>query len=65
MGAVIRRWVWLECIGVVVGGGVRRYIHFLILLIPTTLVVALFLACSSSFLVNRPVGVSTAAYTCT
>ena len=28
MGVVIRRWVWLECIGVVlVGGVVRRYIY--------------------------------------
>ena len=25
MGVVVRRWVWLECIGVVVGGVVRRY----------------------------------------
>ena len=30
-------WVWLECIGVVVGV-VRRYIDFLILLIPNPLV---------------------------
>ena len=30
MGVVIRRWVWLECIGVVV----RRHMDFLILLIP-------------------------------
>ena len=42
MGVVIRRWVWLECIGVVVGV-VRRYIDVLILLILTPLVLALFL----------------------
>ena len=34
---------WLECIGVVSSGVVRRYIDFLILLlIPTPLVFALF-----------------------
>ena len=38
MGVVNRRWVWMESMGVVV----RRYIDFLILLIPTTLVSALF-----------------------
>ena len=37
-GVVNRRWVWVESMGVVV----RRYIDFLILLIPTTLVSALF-----------------------
>ena len=41
MGVVIRRWVQLECIGVV-----RRYIDFLILLILTPLVLALFAAAS-------------------
>ena len=51
---VVIRWVWLECIGVV-SGCVRRYLDFLILLIPTPLVLALF--CSSipllcSFLLN-------------
>ena len=40
MGVVSRRWMWVECMGVVL----RRYIDFLILLIPT-LVSALF--CSS------------------
>ena len=38
---VSRRWVWVESMGVVV----RRYIDFLILLIPTPLVSTLF--CSS------------------
>ena len=38
MGVVSRRWMWVECMGVVL----RRYIDFLILLIPT-LVSALFL----------------------
>ena len=38
MGVVNRRWVWVESMGVVV----RRYIDFLILLIPTPLVSALF-----------------------
>ena len=37
--------MWLQCIGVVVCVVVRRYIDFLILLIPTPLVLALF--CSS------------------
>ena len=39
MGVVSRRWVWVESMGV------ARYIDFLILLIPTPLVSALF--CSS------------------
>ena len=38
MGVVSRRWVWLVEVGVVV----RRYIDFLILLIPTPLVSVLF-----------------------
>ena len=38
MGVVSRRWVWAESMGVVV----RRYIDFLVLLIPTPLVFALF-----------------------
>ena len=38
MGVVSRRWVWVESMGVVV----RRYIDFLILLIRTLLVSALF-----------------------
>ena len=42
MGVVIRIWVWLKCIGVVGGCCVKRYIDFLILLIPTPLVFALF-----------------------
>ena len=41
MGVVSRRWMWVKSMGVVV----RRYIDFLILLIPTPLVSALF--CSS------------------
>ena len=41
MGVVSRRWMWVESMGVVV----RRYIDYLILLIPTPLVSALF--CSS------------------
>ena len=41
MGVVSRRWMWVESMGVVV----RRYIDFLILLIPTPLVSVLF--CSS------------------
>ena len=41
MGVVSRKWVWVEPMGVVV----RRYIDFLLLLIPTPLVYALF--CSS------------------
>ena len=43
MGVVIRRFVWLECIGVLSGGVVRRYIDFLILLFPTPIVLVLFL----------------------
>ena len=42
MDVVIIMWVWFECIGVVSGCCVRRYIDFLILLIPTPLVLALF-----------------------
>ena len=38
MGVVSRRWVWVESMGVVV----RRYIDFLILLVPTSLVSAPF-----------------------
>ena len=34
MGVVSRRWMWVESMGVVV----RRYIDYLILLIPTPLV---------------------------
>ena len=41
MGVVSRRWMWVESMGVVV----RRYIDYLILLIPTLLVSVLF--CSS------------------
>ena len=41
MGAVSRRWMWVESMGVVV----RRCIDYLILLIPTPLVSVLF--CSS------------------
>ena len=41
MGVVSRRWMWVESMGVVV----RRYIYYLILLIPTPLVSVLF--CSS------------------
>ena len=45
MVVVIRRWVWLECIGVISGWCCKEvYIYFLIiLLIPTPLVLALFL----------------------
>ena len=44
MGMVSRRWMWVESTGVVV----RRYMYidFLILLIPTPLVSALFVAAS-------------------
>ena len=46
-------WVWLECIGVLMGGVVRRYIDFLIiLLIPTPLVLALFLQHHPYFFVH-------------
>ena len=38
MVVVSRRWMWVESMGVVV----RRYIDYLILLIPTPLVSALF-----------------------
>ena len=43
MGVVSRRWVWL--LGVVV----RRYIDFIILLIPTPLVLFFFTAASLLF----------------
>ena len=45
MGVVSRRWMWVESMGVARGVVVRRYIYFLILLIPTPLVSVLF--CSS------------------
>ena len=38
MDVIIRRWPWARLVGVVV----RRYIDFLILLIPTPLVLAFF-----------------------
>ena len=38
MGVVTKRWMWEESVGLVV----RRYIDFLILLIPTPLVSVLF-----------------------
>ena len=44
MGAVSRRWMWVESMGVASGMVVRRYIDFLILLIPTPLVSVLFTA---------------------
>ena len=40
MGVVSRRWVWMEFMGVASGWVVRRYIDFLILLIPTPLIFA-------------------------
>ena len=45
MGVVSSKWVWVESMGVASGCGVRRYIDFLILLIPTPLVWLFF--CSS------------------
>ena len=49
MGVVSRRWVWVESMGVVV----RRFIDFLILLIPTPLVSVLF--CSSFLFIFKNV----------
>ena len=53
VGVVSRKWVWLVGVGgmYLVGVIVRRYIDFLILLIPTPLVSVLF--CSSIFNVFR------------
>ena len=45
MGVVSRRWMWVEYMGVVV----RRYIDYLIFLIPTPLVSVLFAAASLPF----------------
>ena len=45
MGVVSRRWMWVEYMGVVV----RRYIDFLLLLIPTPLVFVLFVVASLLF----------------
>ena len=42
---VVRKWVWLQC-SWWVSGVVRRYIDFLILLISTPLVLALFASVS-------------------
>ena len=44
-------WVWLHCIGGVSGFVIRRYIGYLILLIPTPLALALFLQLHPSFFV--------------
>ena len=41
MGVVSRRWVWVESMGVASGCGCKK-VDFLILLIPTPLVSALF-----------------------
>ena len=46
MGMIIRMWMWS------VGGVVRRYIEFLVLLIPTLLVLALFAAASLYFYIH-------------
>ena len=48
MGVVSRRWVWVESMGVFV----RRYIDFLILLIPAPLVSVLFCSSILLFLVH-------------
>ena len=45
MGVVSRRWVWVESMGVFV----RRYIDFLVLLIPTPLVSVLFFSSIPTF----------------
>ena len=45
MGVVSRRWMWVESMGVVV----RRYIDYLILLIPTPLVSILFYSSIPTF----------------
>ena len=42
-------WVWLECIGVVMGVAVRRYIDVLIIIITY-----LYSTCISSFLAAAP-----------
>ena len=44
-GVVVRNWVWLQC-SWWVSGVVRRYLDFLILLISTPLVLAVFAAVS-------------------
>ena len=49
MGVVSRRRVWVESMGVATGCGVRRYIDFLILLIPTPLVSVLFYSSIPTF----------------
>ena len=43
------RWVWVESMGVSIGCGCRRYIDFLILLIPTPLVSVLFYSSIPTF----------------
>ena len=49
MGVVSRRWVWLVGVGESMGVVVRRYIDFLILLIPTPLVSVLFYSSIPTF----------------
>ena len=58
VGVVSRRWVWLvgvggtgiQGVGVATGCGLRRYIDFLILLIPTPLVSVAFYSSIPTFL---------------
>ena len=47
MGVVSMRWMWVDSMGVVV---IRRYIDYLILLIPTPLVSVLFCSSIPTFL---------------
>ena len=42
---VVSRWMWVECMGVVVG----RYTDFLILIIPTPLVSVIFCSTIPTF----------------
>ena len=46
MGAVIMRWVWLEYMCVFSGCSVKRYIDFLLLLIPVPLVLIALFCCN-------------------
>ena len=51
MGVVIRRWVWLKCIGVVSGCCCKEVDFLILLLIPTPLLLALFCNITTSLFI--------------
>ena len=53
MGVVIRRWVWLKCIGVVSGWCCKEVDFLILLLIPTPLLLALFCNITTSLFIFK------------